>query len=106
VWCTIQHAGIGIVVETTLANGESAGALQGETWSSAFLGHGVDPLTEEEERKRLLLERFQAEVGGPILCRALFLVMPGSVLSDRANRSHNGEALEHACGSAPALGHS
>ena len=40
----------------------------------------MDPLTEEEERKRLLLERFQTEVGCPVYvvrylwsCLALFI---------------------------------
>lgn len=36
--------------------------LQGEPWPAAFVGHEVDPLTQQEEQRRLMLERFQQEV--------------------------------------------
>jgi len=38
---------------------------KGEMWTSALHGHGVlDPLTQEEDKKRLMLERFQEENPG------------------------------------------
>ena len=41
-------------------------APQGKTWECFLLGHaGLDVLTGEADRKRILLERFQAEVCGP-----------------------------------------
>ncbi|CAD8128735.1 unnamed protein product [Paramecium sonneborni] len=37
-------------------------AYKGELWPSVFVGHGkVDPLTEQELQKKMLLERFQEE---------------------------------------------
>ena len=39
-------------------------AFKGETWSSVFKGHGeVDKITQQEIQKKILLERFQEEVG-------------------------------------------
>jgi hypothetical protein len=35
---------------------------QGEPWASALVGHALDPLRQQSEQKRLLLERFQEEV--------------------------------------------
>jgi hypothetical protein len=41
----------------------SARAAQGRAWPCLLLGHGeLDPFADEGERKRLLLERYQAEV--------------------------------------------
>ena len=40
----------------------TVGGVQGEAWDSALAGHVIDPLQQEEERKRLMLERFQREV--------------------------------------------
>ena len=41
-------------------------APQGKTWECFLLGHAaLDVLTGEADRKRILLERFQAEVCGP-----------------------------------------
>jgi hypothetical protein len=38
---------------------------KGETWLSAFKGHGeLDPLTKEDDKKRLMLERFAEENPG------------------------------------------
>eukprot|EP00891_Asterochloris_glomerata_P000687 jgi/Astpho2/687/e_gw1.00013.132.1_t len=39
-------------------------AEQGEPWPAAFVGHEVDPLTQQEEQRRLMLERFQQEHPG------------------------------------------
>ena len=40
-------------------------AFKGELWPSVFQGHNkVDPLTEQEISKKLLLERFQEEHPG------------------------------------------
>ena len=40
-------------------------AVEGETWGSAFQGHGeLDASAAEADRKALLLERFQAENPG------------------------------------------
>lgn len=35
---------------------------QGESWVAALAGHNVDPLKQQEEQQRLMLERFQEEV--------------------------------------------
>jgi hypothetical protein len=52
-----------------VAEGEITINLQkmkkGETWLAAFKGHGeLDPLTQEEDKKRLMLERFAEENPG------------------------------------------
>ncbi|CAK87582.1 unnamed protein product (macronuclear) [Paramecium tetraurelia] len=40
-------------------------AYKGELWPSVFVGHGkVDPMTEQELQKKMLLERFQEEHPG------------------------------------------
>ena len=39
--------------------------LQGEHWTAAMKGHEVEAGAAEEDRKRLLLERFQLEVRAP-----------------------------------------
>jgi hypothetical protein len=39
-------------------------AVQGETWPSAIAGHVLDPLAQQKEQERIMLERFQREVGG------------------------------------------
>lgn len=36
--------------------------LQGEPWTSAIVGHEINPAKQQEEQQRLMLERFQAEV--------------------------------------------
>jgi len=36
-------------------------ARQGEPWAAALAGHALDPLRQQSEQKRLLLERFQEE---------------------------------------------
>lgn len=36
---------------------------QGEPWRSAIAGHDLDPATQQADQQRLMLERFQAEVG-------------------------------------------
>ena len=38
------------------------GNLQAEPWLSALKGHQTNPMKTEEDKKRLLLERFQEEV--------------------------------------------
>lgn len=35
---------------------------QGEPWTSVFVGHDINPVTQQEETQRLMLERFQEEV--------------------------------------------
>lgn len=52
-------------------------ALQGKAWGGVFVGHDVgNPFATEADKKRLLLERFQAEVRRksavivPTRCRA------------------------------------
>eukprot|EP01106_Pelomyxa_sp_JSP_P011658 TRINITY_DN3070_c0_g4_i1.p2 TRINITY_DN3070_c0_g4~~TRINITY_DN3070_c0_g4_i1.p2 ORF type:complete len:161 (-),score=63.17 TRINITY_DN3070_c0_g4_i1:95-577(-) len=48
------------VVHITLTKME-----KNHVWPTAFMGHGeLDPLEQEQQRKRLLLERFQGEHGG------------------------------------------
>ena len=38
---------------------------KGETWNSALMGHEqLDPMMQEEMRKKILLERFQQENPG------------------------------------------
>lgn len=37
-------------------------ADQGEPWIAALAGHNVDPLKQQAEQQRLMLERFQQEV--------------------------------------------
>ncbi|KAF5831239.1 CS-domain-containing protein [Dunaliella salina] len=37
---------------------------QGEPWPSALKGHELDPVVQQEETQRLMLERFQAEHPG------------------------------------------
>lgn len=36
--------------------------LQGETWQAVIKGHEVDPMSQQQDQQRLLLERFQREV--------------------------------------------
>ena len=40
-------------------------SFQGEPWTSVFVGHDINPLTQQEETQRLMLERFQEEVRDP-----------------------------------------
>ena len=40
--------------------------MQGETWGAAFAGHEVNLFSAEEDRKRLMLERYQEEVREPM----------------------------------------
>lgn len=35
---------------------------QGQPWKSAIAGHDINPVQAENEKQRLLLERFQEEV--------------------------------------------
>ncbi len=35
---------------------------QGEPWRSALRGHELDPVTQQQDQQRLMLERFQNEV--------------------------------------------
>lgn len=35
---------------------------QGNPWPSVIKGHEVDPVTQQQEQQRLMLERFQREV--------------------------------------------
>jgi hypothetical protein len=35
---------------------------QGQPWSSAIAGHEINPVQAENDKQRLLLERFQEEV--------------------------------------------
>lgn len=39
-------------------------AEKGEPWTAALAGHSVDPLKQQEEQQRLMLERFQQEHPG------------------------------------------
>jgi hypothetical protein len=46
------------VIVVTLEKGS-----KGETWSAAIKGHGnLDPMSQEDEKKKLMLMRFQEEV--------------------------------------------
>lgn len=36
--------------------------LQGETWQAVIKGHELDPVAQQQDQQRLLLERFQREV--------------------------------------------
>lgn len=36
--------------------------LQGETWQAVIKGHELDPMSQQQDQQRLLLERFQREV--------------------------------------------
>jgi hypothetical protein len=36
--------------------------LQGEPWLAVLQGHELDPVKQQEDQQRLLLERFQREV--------------------------------------------
>ena len=42
---------------------------QGEPWIAALAGHQVDPLKQQAEQQRLMLERFQQEV-------CIYIVLP------------------------------
>ncbi len=54
-WC--------ILLVAWLRAGASAQVVsQGEPWTAALAGHTVDPLKQQEEQQRLMLERFQEEV--------------------------------------------
>jgi hypothetical protein len=35
---------------------------QGETWQAVIKGHELDPMAQQQDQQRLLLERFQREV--------------------------------------------
>jgi hypothetical protein len=48
---------------------ELAKAEAGATWASACAGHELREDQREEDQKRLLLERFQEEVGAEFLCQ-------------------------------------
>lgn len=37
--------------------------LQGETWQAVIKGHELDPMAQQQDQQRLMLERFQREVG-------------------------------------------
>jgi hypothetical protein len=36
--------------------------LQGEPWAAVIKGHELDPMTQQQDQQRLMLERFQREV--------------------------------------------
>jgi len=38
--------------------------LQGEPWPSAIAGHQLDPMAQQQEQQRMMLERFQKEHPG------------------------------------------
>ena len=38
-------------------------AEKAHTWPGAIAGHELDPYTSDQESRRLMLERFQLEVG-------------------------------------------
>jgi hypothetical protein len=37
---------------------------QGDTWPAVLKGHELDPVTQQQDQQRLMLERFQREVRG------------------------------------------
>jgi hypothetical protein len=41
--------------------------LQGEPWLAVLQGHELDPAKQQEDQQRLLLERFQREVGWEVM---------------------------------------
>lgn len=41
---------------------DTACHAQGQPWTAALAGHDVDPVKQQEEQQRLMLERFQQEV--------------------------------------------
>lgn len=49
---------------------------QGQPWTAALAGHDVDPIKQQEEQQRLMLERFQQEVITGIIsnCRISLLI--------------------------------
>lgn len=54
-----------------------------ETWLSAFKGHQqLDPLAEENEKKQIMLQRFQEEVIVLSLCAQTTLYVPLHILID------------------------
>ena len=47
---------------------EGCERAQGEPWGSAIVGHEINPVEQQEEQKRLMLERFQVEVISGFCC--------------------------------------
>ncbi|EFJ50053.1 hypothetical protein VOLCADRAFT_73880 [Volvox carteri f. nagariensis] len=45
---------------------------EGEVWGSAIAGHSLDPVTQQADQQRLLLERFQVEHPGFDFSQATF----------------------------------
>ncbi|GIL58106.1 hypothetical protein Vafri_12958 [Volvox africanus] len=45
---------------------------EGEVWGSAIAGHSLDPITQQAEQQRLMLERFQVEHPGFDFSQATF----------------------------------
>lgn len=62
--------GVAFCTQSTVQVTELAIAmtLQGEPWTAALAGHSVDPLKQQEEQQRLMLERFQQEVSSHHHC--------------------------------------
>jgi hypothetical protein len=61
--------------------GAASVCFQGETWQAVIKGHELDPMSQQQDQQRLLLERFQREVRAP--CRARvssWCLQPGSML--------------------------
>lgn len=50
------------MIRTGGASKPSVDHLQGEHWKGAIAGHDLSEENSEEDRKRILLERFQLEV--------------------------------------------
>ncbi|KAK9846275.1 hypothetical protein WJX81_000693 [Elliptochloris bilobata] len=51
-------------VDDGVLNLQLCKADKGEPWQCALVGHAIDPLRQQSEQKRLLLERFQEEHPG------------------------------------------
>lgn len=87
--------------------------LQGETWPAVLRGHELDPMAQQQDQQRLMLERFQREVrtavmaitaivaslanGGWWLCAAQRVCQPNRVLFAAGGRLHSvvGACVSH-----------
>lgn len=50
--------------------------VQGETWQAVIQGHEVDPMSQQQDQQRLLLERFQREVSRVVIIAGMTIILP------------------------------